>query len=129
MKGSTKALSVTSLPASGIDRDTAVALIAAGGDIALVVDGAGVIRDVAGSEAAEPGNSELRGWLGRLWVETVTADSRGKVEAMLRDAASSGVSRRRQVNHPTAAGPDLPVSYTAVCLGGGTVVPLVGSRL
>lgn len=122
MKGSTRILSVANLPAAGIDRDAAVALIAAAGDIALVVDGSGVIRDVAGNEANEPENFESREWLGRPWVETVTQDSRGKVEAMLRDASSSGVSRRRQVNHPTAAGPDLPVSYTAVRLSGGTVV-------
>lgn len=124
MKRSTKLLSDTSLPAAGIDRDSAIALIAAAGDIALVLDASGVIREIAGSDAAETGNSESREWIGRPWVETVTSDSRAKVEAMLRDAASLGVSRRRQVNHPTAVGSDLPVSYTAVRIGGGTVVAI-----
>lgn len=113
-----KPLSTESIPAAGLDRDSAIALIAAAGDVALVVDKQGVIRDVATNDGAESIAEDSVGWVGRPWVDTVTPESRGKVEALLRDVAATGSSRRRQVNHPTAAGPDLPVAYTAVRLGG-----------
>jgi transcriptional regulator PpsR len=124
MKSAGKALHTQSIPEAGLDRDSAIALIAAAGDIALVVDGKGVIRDVSTNDGADSAGEDSAGWVGRPWVDTVTAESRGKVEALLRDVAATGSSRRRQVNHPTAAGPDLPIAYTAVRLnaeGGGVV--------
>lgn len=118
MSHSSKTLKTDSIPASGLDRDSALALVAAAGDIALVVDARGVIRDVATNEGSDSLSEDSISWIGRPWLDTVTLESRGKVEALLRDVAASGVSRRRQVNHPTVAGPDLPIAYTAVRLGG-----------
>lgn len=118
MNHSSKSLNADSFPATGLDRDSAIALIGAAGDIALVVDARGVVRDVATNEGAESLGEDAIAWIGRPWADTVTFESRGKVEALLRDVAASGVSRRRQVNHHTAAGPDIPVAYTAVRLGG-----------
>lgn len=117
MKHASRPLQTESIPASGLDRNSAIALIAASGDIALVVDLHGVIRDVSTSEGGETGSEDSAAWVGRPWVDTVTIESRPKVEALLRDVAATGTSRRRQVNHPTSAGPDLPISYTAVRLG------------
>ncbi|MBV9880332.1 MAG: transcriptional regulator PpsR [Gemmatirosa sp.] len=122
MKHSSTPLSADAIPATGLDRDAAVALIAAAGDIALVVDRNGVIREVATSDTGDGAAEEVRAWVGQPFVETVTVESRGKVEALLRDVAATGSSRRRQVNHPTAAGPDLPVAYTAVRVGEDGVV-------
>lgn len=121
-----KSLSTESIPPGGLDRDSAIALVAAAGDVALVVDNRGVIRDVATNEGSDSIGEDSVNWIGRPWVDTVTPESRGKVEALLRDVAASGVSRRRQVNHPTAAGPDLPVAYTAVRLGAAGGVVAVG---
>ena len=115
-----------SIPVSGLDRDSTIALLAAAGDIALVVDGSGVIQDVSTTGGTEAAAEDTASWIGRRWVETVTQDSRGKIEALLREVATTGVSRRRQVNHPTQSGADLPVAYTAVRLddksGGMAVV-------
>lgn len=122
MKHSSTPLHADAFPPGGLDRDAAIALAAAAGDIALVVDAQGVIRDAATNEAGDAAAEDARGWVGKPWVETVTPESRGKVEALLRDVAASGVSRRRQVNHPTLAGPDLPVAYTAVRVGEGGVL-------
>ena len=113
-----KALDTNSIPEAGLDRDSAIALVAAAGDIALVVDKGGVIRDVSSNDGADSVGQDASGWVGRPWVDTVTIESRGKVEALIRDVAASGVSRRRQVNHHTVAGPDLPIAYTAVRLSG-----------
>lgn len=116
MSQSSKQLDTESIPAAGLDRDSAIALIAASGDIALVVDGKGVIRDVSTTEGSEPAAEDTSKWVGQPWVETVTQESRGKVEALMRDVAATGASRRRQVNHPMSSGIDMPIAYTAVRL-------------
>jgi transcriptional regulator PpsR len=102
------------LDASGVTR-----LVAAASDVALVLDGRGVIL-----EALMPGDSavavEARSWSGKGWLQTVSADSQLKVEALLRDslaAVESGTTARaRQVNHRLLDGEELPVLYTAVAL-------------
>ena len=45
----------------------------------------------------ELAREEYRKWLGRPWTDTVTAESRANVEAMLRDAASKVPPRWRHV--------------------------------
>ena len=122
MKHSSIPLKAESIPAEGLGRDAAIALAAAAGDIALVVDANGVVVDASTTENGDGLAEDARSWVGRPWVETVTADSRGKIEALLRDVAATGASRRRQVNHPTDAGPDLPIAYTAVRVGKGGVL-------
>jgi transcriptional regulator PpsR len=129
MKGPGRALNPRSIPAAGLDRDAAAALIGAAGDLALVVDRDGVIRDVTVSESREAGSDEPKLWIGKAWVDTVTPESRGKVEAVLRDVAATGSSRRRQVNHTTSDGTDAPVAYTAVRLGAAGGVIAVGRDL
>jgi transcriptional regulator PpsR len=100
-----------------LDSDMASRLITVASDVALVVSDAqqGVIRDVSF------GSDELAGeladkWVGKPWAETVTADSRHKVEALLRDSAAKGAPRWRMVNHRSVSGADLPVLYAAVQL-------------
>lgn len=102
------------------DSQTVASILTAASDVALVVDGDGIIRDL--HLGAEPALDEARDWLGREWVETVTSESRRKVEQMLREArGDEGASRRRQVNHAFASGAELPVAYTAVRMGSGVV--------
>ena len=95
-----------------LDSDLAARVIAAAGDVALVLDGRGVIRDVA------LGSGELAGdgfdaWIDRPWIDTVSHESRGKVEEMLRDAGKRGPARWRQVNHPLGDR-EVPIRYLAI---------------
>lgn len=115
------------------DLDTATTsnLITAACDIALVVtpNDDGVIHDVAfGSDELE---REIRAQdlVGKPWVETVTAESRPKIEALLKEAASATEPRWRQVNHPTASGQDVPVLYSALQVGGRGRVLAMGRSL
>ncbi len=107
------------------------AALAAASDLALVIDPAGVVIDAAASgggatglsAAPEPGHSAmLDGWVGRRWVDTVTPDSRAKIELLLREANAAGGGPRRQVNHVASDGHDVPVTYAAVRLDDGSVV-------
>ena len=108
-------------PLSGLAPDWAAKLITATSEVALVVDRGGIIRHVEFSGAEAPVDG-AEGWIGTPWVDTVTSESRGKVEQMLREATTSGTTRRRQVNHPSRAGADIPVAYNAVRAEDGSVV-------
>jgi transcriptional regulator PpsR len=86
-------------------------LLGAAADLALVLDRSGRIREVHGSEAVIP---KTAGWVGRLWVDTVTPETRTKVERLLEDARSPGIGKTRQVNQSLSDGSELPVDFTAV---------------
>jgi transcriptional regulator PpsR len=98
-----------------LDADVAGRLLAAAADVALVIDDKGVIRDLAfGSEDLL--REGYYDWLGKPWVETVTVESRPKVDGLLRDSQAHAAPRWRHINHPSAGGPDLPMSYAAIAL-------------
>jgi len=97
-----------------IGADAAARLIEAAADIALVLDDDGTIRDVyLGPDTTL---EESREWLGQAWADTASGGSRDKVVAMLEAAATTGGSRRRQINHAFADGVEVPVMYTVVRL-------------
>jgi transcriptional regulator PpsR len=98
-------------------------------DIALVIDDSGVITRVAQS-ASTPMAPAAERWVGRHWADTVTGETRRKIELLLNDADSSGLARRREVNHGGGdGGGDIPVAYTALRLGKGGPVLAVGRDL
>jgi transcriptional regulator PpsR len=96
----------------------AQALIDAAGDVALVLDGDGTVLDVRAHDR-ELLKTARRAWLGKVWADTVTVESRDKVDELLAAALADAPGAPRQVNHPAAAGPDLPVLYAAVRVAGG----------
>lgn len=111
-----------------LDAEAAAKLIAAVADVAIVVDNKGVIRDVAISNE-ELVKEEYGKWLGQRWVDTVTVESRPKIEEMLRDAAAGEVPRWRQVNHASKRGADVPIRYSAIEIGDNGRVVAVGRDL
>ena len=87
-------------------------------DVALILDGEGVIRDLAiGSDELSQDLESARKWLGKSWVNTVTVESRPKVEALLRDAAAHAPPRWRHLNHPAPEGPDVALLDSAIQVG------------
>ncbi|MBU2532475.1 MAG: PAS domain-containing protein, partial [Alphaproteobacteria bacterium] len=116
-----------------VDTDAMAKVIAAAADISLIVDRKGVILDVAfGSPEFEiDGHQE---WIGQKWVDTVTVESRPKVEEMLEEAAANRPSRWRQVNYARPGGEpsgadDIPVLYSAVQAGSKRSVIVLGREL
>ncbi len=102
-----------------LDAETAGRLLTIASDVSLVVSDThqGVIRDISfGSDALPMAFADQ--WLGKPWVDTVTSESRPKVEALLRESIGKGAPRWRMVNHQHGDGPTVPVMYAAVQLRG-----------
>ena len=101
-----------------LDAQAAASLIAAAGDVALIIDADGIVRDAAfNSEALSAELRDSETWPGKRWVDIVTIESRPKVEALLREASTQAEPRLRHVNHPVTAGSDIPILYSAVPVG------------
>ena len=100
-----------------LDADAAATLVASLSDVALVMDGEGIIQDMAFQQTDL--SLELEGygrWFGRPWSETVSLESQPKIETMLRDAKRNVSSGWRQVTHTTLQGRELPILYSAIRL-------------
>jgi transcriptional regulator PpsR len=91
---------------------TAGLAVTAASDLSLIIDADGVIRGTAGG--GDFADERIGGWLGRRLVDTVTVESRPKVDELLRDAVPGEITRWRQVNHPSPTGTDLPIRYAAL---------------
>lgn len=112
---------------SALAPELAATFASVAGDIALVVDPEGVIRNVA--LGADPITEQPEDWIGKPWADTVTGATRQKVEALLQEARAGVVSRRREVFHAVAGSSDVPVAYAAVRLGRDGPVLAVGRDL
>lgn len=100
-------------------------LLRASNDIVLIVDDGGVVRDLVIEDhdlAREIGTA----WIDQPLVETVTIESRGKVQRML-DGAGAGLVRQ-EINH-VVGDEDLPVRYAAVRLAPDGPVAVLGRDL
>ncbi|WP_234983798.1 transcriptional regulator PpsR [Pseudacidovorax sp. RU35E] len=97
-------------------------VVQAASDVGLLIDAQGVVREVVVGADAAHDLAEAPGWVGRRWVDTVTVESRPKIQALtaaLRGETpeSSPPGGARQVNHPIAGGLDLPIAYRVVPVG------------
>ncbi|MFO0736465.1 MAG: PAS domain-containing protein [Labilithrix sp.] len=107
--------------------DLAEMFVRLSSDIALVIDASGRIERVVQSDAQpiEAAND----WVGRPWVDTVTGDTRQKIEKILKEVTTTGLARRREINHPVGTGAAIPMAYTALRLGIDGPVLAVGRDL
>ena len=93
-----------------LDASAVADLVSTASDIVLVLDAQGVIRDVACHGEALLGLG-CADWIGKSWLQTVTTESRPKIEALLQsggEPSRDGV-RWRHVNadcvEPVLSGP------------------------
>jgi transcriptional regulator PpsR len=98
------------------DPAAVASILATAVDITMVLTPDGVICDEVISGPDLP-RSLFEGWAGKTLSETVTIESRGKIDQLLRDTRNGASPRWRQVNHPMDFGQDLPISYSAVRAG------------
>jgi transcriptional regulator PpsR len=92
------------------------AILSAASDLTMVLTPDGVICDrvMAGSELPP---SMFANWPGRTLSDTVTVESRPKIQQLLHDASVGLPPRWRQVNHTVPNRQDMPVSYSALRAG------------
>jgi transcriptional regulator PpsR len=113
---------------ASLDANRAATMLSAAADITLVISPDGVICDrVLAGEDLPP--DTFIGWPGKAWADTVTVESRPKIEQLLQDAAIAAPVRWRQVNHPMSGGADLPVRYSAMQVGAYGHIVAVGRDL
>ena len=114
-------------PLSDLAPELARTFVTIASDIALVIDANGVIRNVALGQ--DPISNAAAGWVGQRWADTVTGDTQRKVEQLMSEVRSAGVTRRREVSHLNLGGSEVPVAYAAVRLGRDGPVLAVGRDL
>lgn len=107
--------------------ELATTFVSVASDIALVIGPDGVIRNVA--QGDEPLVRQADQWVGQPFVDAVTVDTRGKIQQLLQDVDTRGVSRRREVALPGAQGGEIPVAFAAIRLGHNGPVLAVGRDL
>jgi len=116
-------------PQAKFDDETAAALVAAASDITLLVTQDGVIENASGDSQtwdAVP----FQSWVGRRWVDTVSSESRVKVDEMLRDVRSGEqVTRWRHINQRGHEGQDIPVLFSLVKTGKANQFIAIGRDL
>jgi len=94
----------------------AQSVVSAGGDVAMIIDRDGVICDIAvGNDAMA--RDGLDSWLDRRWSDTVTSESKHKVDELLRDALKAGRTRWRELNQITPTLNSLMMRFVAVDAG------------
>jgi transcriptional regulator PpsR len=107
--------------------ELAAAFASVASDIALVIDSAGYVRNVA--LAAGQTSQSPQDWVGKRWIDTVTSETRRKVDLLLEEATTSGFAKRREVNHPALNGSSIPMAYSAIRLGHNGPVVVAGRDL
>ncbi len=109
--------------------ELAQTMVSLGGDIALVIDERGIIQRVD-QRASTPLASDAHEWIGHRWSDTVTPESRPKLERLMAEATATCATKKREVNHTSrSGGASVPVAYTAIKLGSRGPILAVGRDL
>jgi transcriptional regulator PpsR len=104
-------------PAMGLqDPGVVASILAAAVDVTVLMTPDGIICDkvIAGPDLPR---SLFTGWPGKSLCDTVTLESRIKIEQLLGEVSEGQPPRWRQVNHPMRGEVDIPISYSAVKAG------------
>ncbi|WOE74532.1 transcriptional regulator PpsR [Alterisphingorhabdus coralli] len=90
----------------GFSREDILELAYSSGDFILAIDENEIVRDVA---VNSKDHRLAQKWVGKKWSDTVSAESKAKVQKMLQDGSADDQTWR-QVNH-VDDGDDIPVNY------------------
>ena len=86
-------------------------------DVTLVLDDQGVIEDVSTGQDTMA-SLGCQSWVGKLWVDTVTVESKKKIQELLQLQTQAQSLTWRHVNHPTPTGGEAAIQYITVPLKG-----------
>lgn len=110
------------------DPRTVASLVSAAADLTLLVGESDVVEDL--SCTLDKGASSVVGaWRGRPLGDVLHARSRPSLKTMLAAARAGKPSRRFDLDHLLGEGRELPIRYSALGIGGGSQVVLMGQDL
>lgn len=112
----------------GIDAEHIAALASVASDVALLVDGDGVVEDIVLGTDAPAAAETLLSYNGHTFSETVTPESRHKALEILSESRD-GPTRWRELNHTGADGVDRPMLYCGFPAGANGHTVIVGRDL
>jgi transcriptional regulator PpsR len=84
-------------------------------DVSLVISPKGVIEDVSTGQDTMA-TLGCQSWLGKRWIDTVTTESKKKIEALLAPQPETQNLLWRHVNHPMPSGGEAAIQYITVPL-------------
>lgn len=96
-------------------------------DVSLIIDQQGVIEDVSTGQDTMA-TLGCQSWMGKRWLDTVTVESRKKIEELLQVTPETNALNWRHVNHPTPSGGEAAIQYITVSLQGHKILA-VGRNL
>ena len=96
-------------------------------DVTLVISPQGVIEDVSTGQDTMA-SLGCQSWLGRRWIDTVTIESKKKIEDLLVVQPENQNLLWRHVNHPMPSGGEAAIQYITVALKGNRLLA-VGRNL
>jgi transcriptional regulator PpsR len=108
-----------------LDAATAERVVTAGGDVVMLIDAQGFIRDLV-LNSDDLTRDGARSWLDQRWSDTVTIDSQHKVGELLSDAIRDGRTPWRELNQVTPTSNSMMMRYLAVDGGRDGSVVAVG---
>ncbi|CAN1571649.1 PpsR-CrtJ, transcriptional regulator PpsR [Burkholderiaceae bacterium] len=86
-------------------------------DVSLVISSKGVIEDVSTGQDTMAALG-CQSWLGKRWIDTVTSESKKKIEDLLAPQPDKQNLLWRHVNHPVPSGGEAAIQYITVALKG-----------
>jgi transcriptional regulator PpsR len=102
---------------SDLEANTFYKLLGAVSDVSLVIGTKGVIEDVSTGQDTMT-TLGCQSWLGKRWIDTVTSESKQKIENLLSVQADNQSQLWRHVNHPIPSGGEAAIQYITVALKG-----------
>lgn len=97
-------------------------------DLALVVDVAGSILEVATGDGFEA-SAGWRKLVGQRWRDSVTIESQTKVDLMLKEVRNGGPTRAREINQNAEGVGEVPFRFNALALDAQQRVVVLGRDL
>jgi len=106
-----------------LDSSTFSQLLGVVSDVTLVMNLQGVIEDVStGRDTLAALGCQT--WVGRRWMDTVTSESRIKIQEMLQSQGAPELMRWRHVNHVSPVGNEVALQYVVLPLGAGKLLAM-----
>jgi transcriptional regulator PpsR len=108
---------------SDIDDANFYNLLGLTSDVSLVIGNKGIIEDVSTGQDTMA-TLGCQNWLGKRWIDTVTSESKKKIQDLLVVKSAPQSMLWRHVNHPTPSGGEAAIQYITVALKGNKLLAI-----